>query len=100
EAANSLMVRSKKWSALRAWGIGIAKRRGHRRAIVAVARKLAMGLHRMWLDGTEFPWTRGGGGDGGQQPAAGRGGRRQEGGGGSMTTTGDRAHQQRNDDSF
>src|SRR5215813_15473842 len=29
EAANSLMVRSKKWSALRAWGIGIAKRRGH-----------------------------------------------------------------------
>src|SRR5262245_24214408 len=58
EAANGLMVRCKKWSALRAWGIGVAKRRGHKRAIVAVSRKLAIVLHRMWIDGTEFCWTR------------------------------------------
>jgi transposase len=58
EAANSMMVRCKKWSALRAWGIGVAKRRGHKRAIVAVSRKLAIVLHRMWIDGTEFHWTR------------------------------------------
>lgn len=58
EAANSLMLRSKKWSALRAWGISVAKRRGHKRAIVAVARKLATVLHRMWLDGSEFRFTR------------------------------------------
>ena len=54
EAAHSLLVRSKKWSALRAWGMNVAKRRGMARARVAVARKLAVILHRMWADGTEF----------------------------------------------
>jgi len=58
EAASGLMVRCKKWSALRAWGMSIAKRPGHKRAVVAVARKLAIVMHRMWLDGTEFRWTR------------------------------------------
>ena len=57
EAASGLMVRCKKWSALKAWGMSIAKRHGHKRAIVAVARKLAIVMHRMWLDGTEFRWT-------------------------------------------
>ncbi len=37
----------------------IEKRRGMRRAIVAVARRLAVILHRMWLDGTEFRWSNG-----------------------------------------
>ena len=37
-------------------GVGLAKIRGHRRAVVAVARKLAVILHRMWIDGTEFRW--------------------------------------------
>ena len=41
EAAHSLLVRSRKWSALRAWGMQVAKRRGMARARVAVARKLA-----------------------------------------------------------
>lgn len=54
EAAHSLLVRSKKWSALRAWGMAIAKRRGMARARVAVARKLATILHQMWIDGAEF----------------------------------------------
>ena len=54
EAAHSLLVRSKKWSSLRAWGMMIAKRRGMARARVAVARKLAVILHRMWSDATEF----------------------------------------------
>jgi transposase len=58
EAASGLMVRCKKWSALKAWGMSVAKRRGHKRAVVAVARKLAIIMHRMWLDGTEFRWTR------------------------------------------
>ena len=51
EAAHTLLVRSRKWSALRAWGMKIAKRRGMARARVAVARKLAVILHRMWSDG-------------------------------------------------
>ena len=58
EAAHSLLIRSKKWSALRAWGMMIAKRRGMARARVAVARKLATILHRMWIDGTDFQFGR------------------------------------------
>ena len=61
EAAHSLLVRSRKWSSLRAWGMKIAKRRGMARARVAVARKLAVILHRMWRDGTDFRF--------GQQPS-------------------------------
>jgi hypothetical protein len=34
--------------------MAIAKRRGMARARVAVARKLATILHRMWIDGAEF----------------------------------------------
>jgi transposase len=54
EAPHSLLVSSKKWSSLRAWGMAVAKRRGMARARVAVARKLATILHRMWIDGAEF----------------------------------------------
>lgn len=56
EAAHSLLIRSTKWSALRAWGMNVAKRRGMARARVAVARKLAVILHRMWAAGREFRW--------------------------------------------
>lgn len=51
EAAHTLLTRSRKWSSLRAWGMKIAKHRGMARARVAVARKLAVILHRMWADG-------------------------------------------------
>jgi hypothetical protein len=54
EAAHTLLVRSRKWSVLRAWGMKVAKARGMARARVAVARKLAVILHRMWTTGTEF----------------------------------------------
>lgn len=55
-AANAMMTRSSKWSSLKVWGMQLAKTRGHRRAVVAVARKLAVILHRMWLDDTQFRW--------------------------------------------
>src|SRR5262245_25169311 len=57
EAANVLLTRVAKWSTLKAWGIRLAKRRGLRKAKVAVARKLAVILHRMWVDGTDFNWS-------------------------------------------
>ena len=57
EAANVLLTRVPKWSALKAWGMKLAKRSGLRKAKVAVARKLAVILHRMWIDGTEFNWS-------------------------------------------
>jgi len=58
EAANVLLTRVPKWSALKAWGLRIAKRSGLRKAKVAVARKLAVILHRMWVDGTDFAWSK------------------------------------------
>jgi len=56
-AANALLTRSSKWSPLKAWGMKLAKTRGHRRAVIAVARKLAVILHRMWLDDAPFRWS-------------------------------------------
>ena len=56
EAAHSLLIRGTKWSTLRAWGMQVAKRRGMARARVAVARKLAVILHRMWADSSQFRW--------------------------------------------
>jgi len=46
-----------RWSALKAWGVAVARRRGMQKAIVAVARKLAIVLHRMWRDETDFRWS-------------------------------------------
>ena len=57
EAANVLLSRVTRFSALKRWGLEVAKRRGLKRAKVAVARKLAVILHRMWIDGTTFRWT-------------------------------------------
>src|SRR6516162_6677435 len=57
EAAGVLLTRVPKWSVLKAWGMRLAKRNGLRKAKVAVARKLAVILHRMWIDGTEFTWS-------------------------------------------
>jgi transposase len=54
EAANSLLSRTGGFSSLKRWGLEVAKRRGLRRAKVALARKLACVLHRMWIDGSEF----------------------------------------------
>ena len=48
------MLRSKKWSWLKAWAMQIARRRGMKKAIVALARRLAVIMHRIWVDGTEF----------------------------------------------
>jgi len=57
EAAGVLLTRVPKWSGLKAWGAKLVKRSGLRKAKVAVARKLAVILHRMWIDGTEFNWS-------------------------------------------
>jgi transposase len=56
-AANSMLTRSSQWSPLKAWGMKLAKTRGHKKAVIAVARKLAVILHRMWIDDTQFRWS-------------------------------------------
>jgi hypothetical protein len=46
----------KNW--LTAWALTVAKRRGKKRATVALARRIGVVLHRMWQDGTDFRFTR------------------------------------------
>ena len=53
-AANALLLRTMAGSQIKSWGMRLMRTKGRRRAVVAVARKLAVLLHRMWADGTEF----------------------------------------------
>jgi len=57
EAANVLLGRVKRPCALRDWGLRLAETKGPKRARVAVARKLAVLLHRLWLSETDFRWA-------------------------------------------
>lgn len=56
EAATVLLHRTKNWSSLKAWGMKLAKRIGMKKAKVAIARKIAVILHCIWVDGTSFEW--------------------------------------------
>jgi transposase len=58
EAAQTMLMCTAKWSWLKAWAMKIARHRGMKKAIVALARRLAVIMHRIWVDGTEFRWTR------------------------------------------
>lgn len=62
EAANVMLSGVVGFSALKAWALRVAQRRGMKKAKVALARKLAVILHRIWIDGTTFRW--------GSEPAA------------------------------
>jgi len=53
-----MLTRAVRFSALKHWALQVAKRRGMRRAKVALARKLAVILHRIWVDGSTFRWGR------------------------------------------
>ena len=57
EAANVILTRTTKWSKLKAWAAKLAKKTGAKKAKVALARKLAVIMHRMWIDGSDFRWT-------------------------------------------
>lgn len=57
EAAHVMLHRVKKWSGLKAWATKVAQRQGTKRATVALARKMAVVLHRMWVDGTSFRFS-------------------------------------------
>jgi transposase len=57
EAAHVMLLRVQRFSALKAWALRVARTRGLKRAKVALARKLAVVLHRLRVDGTEFRWS-------------------------------------------
>ena len=68
EAAHILLVRVKRWSSLKAWGMRLVKNRGHKRAVTALARRMAVLMHRIWVEGTTFLWKTGDGQAIGQKP--------------------------------
>ena len=57
EAASVMLTRTVRFSSLKAWAMAVARRRGTKKARVALARKLGVILHRMWVDGTSFRWS-------------------------------------------
>ena len=58
EAAQLLLVRSTRWSWLKVWAMQIAKRRASATTAFFRPRRLAVIMHRIWVDGTEFRWAR------------------------------------------
>lgn len=58
EAANSILGRLKKDCALKSWGLSLAEHKGPKRARVAVARKLAILMHKMWISEQDFVWRK------------------------------------------
>jgi hypothetical protein len=53
QAATVMMHRGRStW--LRTWAAQVARRRGGKRAMVALACRIAVILHRMWVDGSDF----------------------------------------------
>lgn len=58
EAANTMLSRTTRFCTLKAWATRLAKMRGLKRAKVALARKMAVVLHRMWVDETDYRWSK------------------------------------------
>ncbi|WP_074070884.1 IS110 family transposase [Rhizobium gallicum] len=57
ESAHIMLTRATRFSSLKRWALDVARRRGMKRAKVALARKLGVVLHRMWMDATDFRWS-------------------------------------------
>ncbi len=49
-----MLTRTRASSPLKSWGMKLSKRLGFKKARVALARKMAVVLQRMWRDGTDF----------------------------------------------
>jgi len=56
EAANSLLCRVKpgRGQALKDWAMAVKRRTSHKKAVVALARKLAVMMHAIWVSGGVF----------------------------------------------
>lgn len=58
EAAHNLLTHTRRDCALKRWGQRLIEHKGVGKARVAVARKLAVILHRLWVSGETFDWQR------------------------------------------
>ena len=57
-AAATLINQARRFSTLKSWAVRLCARKGFKKAAVATARKLAVIVHAIWKDGTEFQWTK------------------------------------------
>jgi transposase len=57
-AATTLMTQVRRFSPLKSWAVRLSGRKGFKKAAVATARKIAVVLHAIWRDGSEFNWTK------------------------------------------
>jgi transposase len=55
-AARSVLFRMTRPCTLRTWGLGVVASRGKNKGTIAVARRLAVILHRMWIEETDYRW--------------------------------------------
>jgi transposase len=58
EAAHIILTRPIHGGALKSWAMRLAKRAGMKKAKVALARKLAVVLHRMWVSASTFDFEK------------------------------------------
>lgn len=58
EAANAILTRCKSQNWLKDWAYNVARRRGLRKARVALARRLTVVMHRMWVNHEPFSAAR------------------------------------------
>jgi transposase len=56
KSAHIMLTRATRFSSLKRWALDVARRRGMKRAKVALARELGVVLHRMWMDATDIRW--------------------------------------------
>lgn len=54
EAAHVLLTRKRGGSPIQRWGLRLARKKGYGKAKVAVARKLAVLLHHLWVTGESY----------------------------------------------
>ena len=54
EAGTVMLTRSRRWNKVKAWGLKVLRKKEARKAAMAVGRKLAVVMHRMWINKTEF----------------------------------------------
>ncbi len=57
-AAATLITQVRRFSPLKSWAVRLSGRKGFKKAAVAAARKIAVILHAIWRDETEFNWTK------------------------------------------
>jgi transposase len=58
QAASCVLLQVRRFSTLKSWAVRLAGRRGHSKAAVATARKIAVLMLTLWKNGTDYQWKK------------------------------------------